>query len=119
MSAQHIKELAEAARMMPWDTAKTDVPFDARYAFQQAITADHYLQLLSQRDELLAALIEANEFIDGIRQDLQHERIADWYPEGAHNSAEAMSESMRLIANRCADFDSADAAIAKATGSAA
>jgi hypothetical protein len=41
-----IAALAEKARMMPWEKAAEDVPFDARYAFQQAITADHYLELL-------------------------------------------------------------------------
>lgn len=60
MSEKHtpeqLKELAEAARRMPWDTSETDVPFEARYAFRKAITADHYLEVLGQRDELLEAL---------------------------------------------------------------
>jgi hypothetical protein len=68
--------------------------------------------------ELLAALRLADEFIDGILEDLQRDRVADWYPEGAHNSATGMSYSMQLLANRCADFDAARAAIAKAEGAA-
>lgn len=56
MSEQHtqdksLKELAEAAQMMPWDRNERDVPFDARQVFKQAITADHYLEILAQRDE--------------------------------------------------------------------
>lgn len=35
--------------------------------------------------------------------DLQNQRVADWFPEGAHNAADAMSESMRQIANRLVD----------------
>lgn len=62
--------------------------------------------------ELVEALDEAATFIDQVRQDLLHERIADWYPEGAHNAAAHMSETMRLIGNRCADFD-ASATLAK------
>ena len=62
MSAEHtpgqLLELAKAAQRMPWETCETDVPFQARYAFKQAITADHYLEVLAQRDELLAALKE-------------------------------------------------------------
>ena len=41
-----VAALAEAARMMPWEKGVTDVPLSARWAFQQAITADHYLELL-------------------------------------------------------------------------
>lgn len=55
--------------------------------------------------ELLEALQKADEFIDGIREDLHHERAADWYPEGASSAALSMSENMRLIGNRCADFN--------------
>ena len=66
--------------------------------------------------ELLTALVKADEFIDGIREDLHHERVTDWYSEGASNAAQAMSESMRLIGNRCADFVVAGAAIAKHKG---
>jgi hypothetical protein len=44
--------------MMPWDKSETDVPYSARHAFKQAISAAHYLQLLNQRDELLNALKE-------------------------------------------------------------
>lgn len=86
-----------------------------------ALEAERTARMAAQakRDELLAALKESDEFIDQIRQDIHHERIADWYPEGAHNSAEAMSESMRRIGNQIADFDAARAVIAKAEGGAA
>lgn len=57
---------------------------------------------LSRKDAALAA---AEAFIDGLRQDLFSRRFADWYPEGAHNAAEAMSEDMRLLGNACAQFD--------------
>lgn len=60
------------------------------------------------------ALEEAETFIDGLRQDLFSRRVADWYPEGAHNAAEAMSEDMRLLGNACAGFD-ARAALSKAS----
>jgi len=56
---------------------------------------------------LKARAAELEDFIVGIGQDLHHERVADWYPEGANNAALAMSESMRLIGNRCVDFDAA------------
>jgi len=54
---------------------------------------------------LLADLDAAVAFIDDLRQDLHSRRVADWYPEGAHNAAEAMSEDMRRLGNRCADFE--------------
>ncbi|MEN1996850.1 hypothetical protein [Stenotrophomonas bentonitica] len=74
-------------------------------------------RLIAAAPELLAELQRAQDFIDGIRQELHQRRVADWYPEGAHNAAEQMSEDMRLLGNACADFDTS-AAIAKATGEA-
>lgn len=65
-STQHtpdqLKSLAEAAAMLPWHTARTDVPFTDRYAFEKAMTPEHYLSVLSKLDELLATLrwIKAN-----------------------------------------------------------
>lgn len=56
---------------------------------------------------LKALVTELEDFIVSVGQDLHHERVADWYPEGANNAALAMSESMRLIGNRCADIDAA------------
>lgn len=47
---------------------------------------------------------EALVFIEGLRDDLHNRRVADWYPEGANNAALQMSEDMRLIGNRCAEF---------------
>ena len=102
----------------PWSvkSADWDSEGDVRYTLNGI---KHFSapdkNLIEAAPDLLKALIAANEFIDGIRQDLHHNRVADWYPEGAHNSAAAMSESMRLIGNRCADFDAASSAIAKAT----
>jgi hypothetical protein len=54
-----IAALAEEARTMPWDKSITDVPHSARYAFQQAITADHYLELLDALQDLVEAGEEA------------------------------------------------------------
>lgn len=51
------------------------------------------------------ALKGAEEFIEALAHDLHSERIADWYREGAHNAANAMNESMRLLGNHCAGFD--------------
>lgn len=79
-------------------------------------SADELDRLSAANAELLTALVKADEFIDGIREDLHHERVTDWYSEGASNAAQAMSESMRLIGNRCADFVVAGAAIAKHKG---
>jgi hypothetical protein len=47
---------------------------------------------------------ELEESIQNTVDDLQHQRVADWYPEGANNAALAMSESMRLIANSLVDI---------------
>ena len=71
---------------------------------------DKVTALEAENKRLREALERAELFIDQVRQDLHHERIADWYPEGAHSSAAAMSESMRVIGNRCADFE-AEAAL--------
>ena len=50
-------------------------------------------------------LQEAVDFIEEVGRDLLHRRIADWYPEGAGSAALAMSEDMRLIGNRCVEFE--------------
>ncbi|VVE06894.1 hypothetical protein [Pandoraea terrigena] len=68
-------------------------------------------------EKLVETLERAHEFIDSIRQELHSRRVADWYPEGAHNAAEQMSEDMRILGNDCADFDIQDV-IAKARGEA-
>lgn len=47
-----IAALAVEAQMMPWEKDITDVPHSARYAFRQAITADHYIELLATLREL-------------------------------------------------------------------
>ena len=60
--------------------------------------------LAEQNAKQRKALLSANDFIFTLQHDLYSERCTDWYPEGAHNAATAMSESMRLIGNRCADF---------------
>ena len=60
--------------------------------------------LAEQNEKQRKALLSANDFIFNLQHDLHRERCADWYPEGAHNAATSMSESMRLIGNSCADF---------------
>lgn len=55
---QRLKNLAEDAQMMPWESSIDEVPHSARWAFQQAITADHYLALLKQRADLVELLAE-------------------------------------------------------------
>lgn len=64
---------------------------------------------------LLEALKDAQATIDATREELHQRRVADWYPEGAHNAAEQMSEDMRLIGNGLVTVDFS-AAIAKAEG---
>lgn len=54
-----------------------------------------------------ARIAELEAFIAGVGNDLLQRRVADWYPEGAHNAASAMSEDMRLIGNACIDIDAA------------
>ena len=71
----------------------------------QAYTTAACADLEAENSKLREALERAELFIDEVRQDLHHERITDWYPEGANSSAATMSESMRVIANRCADFE--------------
>ena len=63
--------------------------------------------LAEQNEKQRKALLSANDFIFTLQQDLHSERCTDWYPEGAHNAATSMSESMRLIGNSCADFTDA------------
>ena len=65
---------------------------------------DQLAALAEQNEKQRKALLSANDFIFTLQQDLHSERCTDWYPEGAHNAATAMSESMRLIGNSCADF---------------
>jgi len=71
--------------------------------------------LIAAAPYLLKELLRAQEFIDGLMQELHGRRISDWYPEGANNAALSMSEDMRLLGNACADFDVSDV-IAKAKG---
>ena len=59
--------------------------------------------------EALEALRLAEEFIEQVGNDLHNRRCADWYPEGAHSAAEAMSEDMRLIGNDCMGFSARQA----------
>lgn len=91
-AAQHtpgasIKQLAEAAQMMPWDKSQADVPHSSRHAFGQAITADHYLEVLEALEEARTGLAW----------------YQDRYPEAQDGSDD---EAMARI----------DAAIAKAVG---
>lgn len=61
-------------------------------------TEEDFARLQAERDR-------AVEIIDWAREELHQRRVADWFPEGAHNAAEQMSEDMRLIGNRLADLD--------------
>ena len=69
-----------------------------------ALLTEELAALAEQNEKQRKALLSANDFIFTLQHDLYSERCTDWYPEGAHNAATAMSESMRLIGNRCADF---------------
>ena len=69
-----------------------------------ALLTEELAALAEQNEKQRKALLSANDFIFTLQQDLHSERCTDWYPEGAHNAAESMSESMRLIGNSCADF---------------
>lgn len=66
MTAQHtpgksLEQLAKAAQMMPWDKSQADVPFSQRHAFQQAITADHYLELLESLQSIVKSLADQDD----------------------------------------------------------
>ena len=69
-----------------------------------ALLTEELAALAEQNEKQRKALLSANDFIFTLQQDLHSERCTDWYPEGAHNAATSMSESMRLIGNSCADF---------------
>ena len=56
-------------------------------------------QAASELSRLQAERDRAVEIIDWAREELHQRRVADWFPEGAHNAAEQMSEDMRLIGN--------------------
>lgn len=72
-----------------------------------ALLTEELAALAEQNEKQRKALLSANDFIFTLQQDLHSERCTDWYPEGAHNAATSMSESMRLIGNSCADFTDA------------
>lgn len=55
--------------------------------------------------ELVAELKRADAFIAGIADDLLSQRTTDWFPEGADNAANCMSDAMRSTANACRQFD--------------
>lgn len=112
LSNEQVQTLNEKYGWFKHGDAQSDV---SRAFANDAVAA--YERVRSAAPELLEALIRAQDFIDTIRQELHQRRVADWYPEGAHNAAEQMSDDMRLLGNSCADFD-VSAAIAKATGGA-
>lgn len=50
-----LRKLAELALPMPWEKPE-DVPFSCKHDFRAAITPAAYMELVDQRDELVAAL---------------------------------------------------------------
>lgn len=95
-------EHAPAEELEQWERINKPRRFVAKLYPATTVAA-----LKAENEALRARVAELEDFIVGIGQDLHHERVADWYPEGANNAALAMSESMRLIGNRCVDFDAA------------
>lgn len=73
-------------------------------AFIAAANPAAILSLLSDLRAAREARDAAETFIADMGLDLHHARVADWFPEGANNAAMQMSEDMRLIGNRCADY---------------
>lgn len=50
-----LRDLAEGARMMPWDKYPLDVPFAARQAFSDAVTPEIFLEMLGALQSLTDA----------------------------------------------------------------
>lgn len=71
-----IAALAEQARMMPWEAAAEDVPFSARWAFAQAITADHYLEVLEALKKCAAVCAGETMSKNGLIEALEAARAA-------------------------------------------
>lgn len=105
MSAQHtpgpsLKELAEAAEQMPFDTSPADVPLAARMAFHKAMPANLFLDMLKVCERLALATNEGEDASQGTH-----------YVDSAGR--------IRCKGSFLALIEDARAAIAKATGSAA
>lgn len=49
-----LKDLAERALPMPWDTVPSDVPFASRHAFRDAITPQVFLETVKALERLSA-----------------------------------------------------------------
>lgn len=70
---------------------------------------DIYAVVAARNDapEILTQLANRVDELTGVISDaidrLQHRRVADYYPEGANNAAQQMSEDMRLLANSLID----------------
>lgn len=63
---------------------------------------------MSDLESVKRQLEEALGFIDNMGCDLLHRRVADWFPEGAHNAASQMSEDMREFGNACMAYKPTD-----------
>jgi len=102
----HLDEMGQAFPAAPFQA----VPFARADDAKLICAAVNSLgALLDERDRLIGELRLAEQFIEQVGNDLHNRRCADWYPEGAHNAAEAMSEDMRLIGNDCMGFDARQA----------
>jgi hypothetical protein len=62
-----LKALAEAAQRKPWDKSEYDPPFASRHAFKQAITADHYLEILAALEGVVRVADRATDEFDAAR----------------------------------------------------
>lgn len=52
-----LRDLAEAARMMPWDKTRADIPFACRKAFSDAMTPEIFLEMLEALREIRSSVL--------------------------------------------------------------
>ena len=99
--AAEIESLREQVEKL---TKERDAAWSVNPSKSEQVLIEQLAALAEQNAKMRDALGAADTFLFSLCQDLHRERCEDWYPEGAHNAAESMSESMRLIGNSCADF---------------
>ena len=97
-------ELRRLSEQVDKLTKERDVAWSVNPSKSEQVLIEQLAALAEQNAKMRDALGAADTFLFSLCQDLHIERCEDWYPEGAHNAAESMSESMRLIGNSCADF---------------